>query len=1670
MPAPPMEGNCLTKIIKDTPPITDLRVLDSDDDLVDKVNDIWMDINLETSLGGSNSNSSNGANKLVTSEEKHVQTDKLTKIRKTGLRHFRKSKGGITAITEKLPKESTTTTTAMTTTATTTTATTTTAPVVPRIEKCPVKETVSVILPASVKSVDKERESRRSLDSSLKAATSEKPRKRARSVEFDTNSSQDQEELLKEFKSLKRKRSIGQIQDEIEMLKTSIDELRNLKTNNATNNNSANNNNNAVNTSNLTNSDNNTPPSSDTKVCPNGSLPMLPDTKPATGSRRRFSSIFDDPSESSLENAPEEVCSKNCVDSDIKIQLSNVNLQIRDKKETTNGALCNANSSKEGFKIEINVSRVESQRLNDNEIVSKSDQQLNISLPSSSPMSCKVDCRTSVTMSDEEKESAKSLDKPALPAKDSVEEAPPVSEKKKEKNKEKEKEARDNVEETKEEEEEEENILAFENKNAEMEDDKCLSIGKPITVNNSKKEVDLDNELLKKLEKRESDIENALKKLNECCRNSLNESKEEKEPKNDKEPEFFENRSFVDTPGCSKDFDFDNFDVEPFDDKSDDYLKDLLSTDVKEQRRGSANCKTVGYLNPLFHLEKLENLNAVPVYTTKDGKITYSPNPNYTYRALIIEARQREGHLLFRDYYEKESGRRNRYYSTSKSQDYDYEKKYSKSHKYKYDHSKVTDKYSEDDVLGFENCLANENLELVDKKIEEEIDELKRQSEREACEKRKEIMGDYNESERHKSLESKKDKLNRDRSKNNDLRSQDTANNVDERISSPIILRNESLDKNMPSLDDRFDESKRNQSPGRETDHNLKNMKRCIIDLQNLKEDILKKLDDQVAHSQSRVQEFVSHRCASAELQEKEESKEEEEEEEEEEIFDRKEESIICAKQIDVVETSKEVTNIEDNNLKVEDDELKNKNDEQAMIEPIILKNDMDDDESPIKSLFEIEKEKTFAETQAVEHITKEPSLLNTSNKMDTNLIESKIYSPIEQIETNNEVLEKPAPSESIDLKESEVIKLGEQIQISELSQSHKLEHIQKEISSSLLSNEEVVNIQEPKESLDNVPELPRNLKLSKIESKSPKHVVEISENESTLPDTVKLTEMELKSSELDSPVKITESESSLPELATSTLTENKLVEPAKPIVVDNKLIETTETIETKANTLEPAQTVEIVQELPQLETVIETEVITEPTEVINNELMIPEPVPITETEIIIQDFNKPTEIEELPEPPKLFKIKDAFNKTPPNEIPISLNSYEKSEDLSMKEEPMSQKENREKSKSPEYSLRLPCSIDKSSFSFELCDQFINQEKMYASRMNTTVKTVPKLVIRKSDTNPKFFSKSKSVDEDTRKEPCENINMKSPVHPKIPKMIIRNARSRPATPSIEEISETSCSSTTDNEPKSLKVKIKLDDKGEPMGQRQNSCDATEAKIPKMKIKLEEKLPRVVVENIDLSTIEHQKTVPKMKITNVKGSKPKIMDKQQAAVEDDKTDTNSSFPDAESHRVREKSRSRSKKDSPGYNSCSEYSERKSKRTKRSPKEEVHLDPNHEDAQFLLENEYRQRNNSNSCCSSSVSTKIPKVIIKRTSPSAEFKCELSKEAIVNAQPQVLLRRSSVLDCMAKDLRHMKIMVKATPSKEEAKQKNKTESNELQWERYEYYPCVGLIFCYSNCILIK
>ena len=386
--------------------------------------------------------------------------------------------------------------------------------------------------------------------------------------------------------------------------------------------------------------------------------------------------------------------------------------------------------------------------------------------------------------------------------------------------------------------------------------------------------------------------------------------------------------------------------------------------------------------------------------------------------------------------------------------------------------------------------------------------------------------------------------------------------------------------------------------------------------------------------------------------------------------------------------------------------------------------------------------------------------------------------------------------------------------------------------------------------------------------------------------------------------------------------------------------------------------------------------------------------------------------------------------------------------------------------------LNSPRSSDSNQFD-RMPDVTLEENEKRESHLKSSKidKIVPKLVIRKIETNRNSPTKSKSAS-DASAEPS--------FYRKIPKMIIRNAKSRPATPTIEEIPEEL--PLSNEEANVIKVKIRLDDINK---NESYMFTNEESRIPKMKIKLEDKQPKVVIENLDIrNTQDLQKLVPKVKIRKLKNlhsvgddsktneqvndskrSNSKLDSDTSVAISesDEKLNTEPVEIIASDCSILEPEESRNKipklkikkdsRNSSSSNSKKRYSsdvlQSENKKMKKSSKEEAkdrRVDSNFENSM------------SSSDCQN-ILEKVPKVIIKRTSPTAEFKCEVSNDknnALLkdsSLQPQVVLQRSWILDCMAKELRHVNIALKLAIAKNgnKASVRGKSDSSKIQWEQF-------------------
>lgn len=309
-----------------------------------------------------------------------------------------------------------------------------------------------------------------------------------------------------------------------------------------------------------------------------------------------------------------------------------------------------------------------------------------------------------------------------------------------------------------------------------------------------------------------------------------------------------------------------------------------------------------------------------------------------------------------------------------------------------------------------------------------------------------------------------------------------------------------------------------------------------------------------------------------------------------------------------------------------------------------------------------------------------------------------------------------------------------------------------------------------------------------------------------------------------------------------------------------------------------------------------------------------------------------------------------------------------------------------------------------------------------ATDCNANTKIVPKLVIKKSETSSKFVTKvgSPFVTQDS-------LANKSVCQPKIPKMIIRNARSRPGTPSIEAVHEETSVQANISDRILLTNEELCENNSESSLQESNSY---RNKIPKMKIKLDEKHSNKIVradddEEVCVKRKNVKKTISKMKIKSA--SRSDLTDNSicNSMISQELRDLGRYEEKIPILKLKKQERNRSSSpEMTRKRQSSSHSEVLAKRYKRSGRDETEHSTrrsNSSDSTRMNAPECETKKNS-----LRVSEKIPKVIIKRTSASAEFKCELSKgykNVIAKSakwQPEVKLERYRILDNMVMDLK--------------------------------------------------
>ncbi|KAI4497859.1 hypothetical protein M0802_006975 [Mischocyttarus mexicanus] len=309
-------------------------------------------------------------------------------------------------------------------------------------------------------------------------------------------------------------------------------------------------------------------------------------------------------------------------------------------------------------------------------------------------------------------------------------------------------------------------------------------------------------------------------------------------------------------------------------------------------------------------------------------------------------------------------------------------------------------------------------------------------------------------------------------------------------------------------------------------------------------------------------------------------------------------------------------------------------------------------------------------------------------------------------------------------------------------------------------------------------------------------------------------------------------------------------------------------------------------------------------------------------------------------------------------------------------------------------------------------------------------------------------------------ETSTNLKSELSSQPKIPKMIIRNTGSSSTTSVAEEILETSSEypsfahSTVKHSTfiiENEKDKERSDSDSE---SSLNKYDLNKSRVPKMKIKFNDKSSKRNIEddNIEISfKRKHmKKIVPKVRIKKIRTETTTMQNERTESsllVKEIKISNTTNEASFNKISIVDEDKKQEKIPILKLKKPQEILPMESIRKKtniktvdlavkkyKNDKNEIKSTQKHEDT---IESTLKQNDNSSvservvkSKLLPCISEKVPKVIIKRASASAEFKCEFSEggsDTIMNSskwQPEVKLQRSRHLDNMVKDLKYCRI----------------------------------------------
>lgn len=990
-----------------------------------------------------------------------------------------------------------------------------------------------------------------------------------------------------------------------------------------------------------------------------------------------------------------------------------------------------------------------------------------------------------------------------------------------------------------------------------------------------------------------------------------------------------------------------------------------------------------GYVNPIFSsIDKLENLHTVPVYTTKDGKISYSPNRRFTYHELMMEARKRESYSsvkkshyadTWNSYYSskfRKMNKRKRHHDLNDKKKYEY-----KNTKCLYDRKKnYSDEFYEKNHVKYKDyihSIRNDNAIWSD---HYKMDKMysSSDSDDQIIDHSKNRSTEVNNSEKDQAIENKGitiSKLQKDDIFINEL---DLESKNKENIADDPLNKDKGMDLEETQMI-QF------QILVEENNENYKNANNnCVDNDTSSGQSDIPSTSLQLSQEKQTVEYGVNE---SSMLNDSEIMSENVQTVEDENPSNE------CTDQtIDKVETLKGeeknvVTKIEllneasllDEQVSLCDPEKKKK-DETIISEADIKEQEADTEEQKKKIDINVSDSQIFLEPENNFENIEDTQDTESYNKSETNQVgilefENDITRKVLDPQTNSNNIFDQVLQESLDLERpkdafNEIVEESEE----NISEENILE-----------CEEEIVQFSEEVE-------IPNEEAVYKVEEEDNEYLKN-SNNDNLSRDTFAMNQEE------------SESQAILTEKTIDQ--EDNSVEPIQhQDNIDTNSDQINNTITKEKKSLTDFSKIEI---YPEDETI---------TNIVSNK---------GEIEVILSNIEEISVKQVITD-----NLKDEGE---PNDLPIVVEYETRSDQDSFEDKEM-------------HILNTCCSIKNSSVADvesskdktevdEQKEEQIPLEQVpckslaHCSDSIIDMKAIPKLVIKKTDT-PNLKSAC-SLDCTETSENCDKYDAKllSELHPKIPKVIITKNRSRSATP-VEIFQKTKSDKTQSFLPEQGDESMDVDNSDfESYTLKYNNC---ENKVPKVRIKLED------ISSKDLKAYlkrkATKKSIPKVRIKKLKTQENKrIETKDSSETEGTDSDEDKNFHELTSSdteiertpksKLKRQEKSWSLEKNKGKNSnISKVFPKKTKRTKE------------EDSKYIAKYDTAISDELKKKFPQCIIEKIPKVIIKRTQIGAEFKCEISKSkktSIIETskwQPKVKLQRLDVLDNMVKDLKQSKI----------------------------------------------